>query len=456
MTQKDGAGPRHVLFLQGPLSELYSLLGERLRQEGIRVSRINFNIGDALFWRAGGARAFKGKKEAWRGFIARYLDQNAVTDLVLHGDQRFYHRIAIEEALVRGVYVAVSELGLLRPDWTTFERNGTSVQSHFPEDPAAIRAIAEAAPAVDFKPLYKTSFRRVAVPDMVYNLLNTALWFLSPHYQRHTPGFPPVEYMAHGLRMLGKQRRERAVALLLDHLKISGQPVFLVPLQLDGDFQIRANSPYSNMAEALEEIVNSFHRAAPQNAVLLVKSHPLDDGTGGHLRTLRALAHGYGLAGRLHFADGGDLMAMAAIARGAVTVNSTAGLELMMRGVPVKTLAPAIFDIQGLTDPKKLDLFWNQPHPVNVEMLAVFIKAIAATIQVRGTIYDERGIRHLVDTMSERLIFRLCNEPLGFVDKAPRRKKLDDLLLAHSRFTLKGREATATRSSSLKATVGSL
>lgn len=418
---------RLVLFLQGPLSPLYSRLAERLKRDDLGVRRINFCIGDVLHWDAGDAISYKGRPENWRPFLADYLDRHTVSDLVLHGDRRFYHRVAIEEAKKRGIYIAVSELGLLRPDWMTFERDGLSVRSHFPDQAEQIRAIAANSPSIDFSPRFQTSFWKVAVPDMVYNLLNTGLWFLFPHYERHTIYFPPFEYLAHGMRVLTKGYRDQEAIAEVDFLKYNDVPVFLVPMQLEGDFQLRENSPFNGMAGALDAICASFKVHAPGDAVLLLKSHPLDNGLDGWKRVVRSLARAYGLEGRLLFADGGDLLAMAAIAKGVVTVNSTAGLDVMQKGVPVKTLAPAIFDVAGLSDQQPLDTFWNNPQAPECDLVAAFVKAIAATIQVRGTIYNEAGLDVLVETMAERLLARSLNEPYGYCATPPRLHRLERL-----------------------------
>jgi len=418
---------RLVLFLQGPLSPLYSRLAGRLKREGLAVRRINLCIGDALHWKTGNAVSYKGRVENWRAFIADYLERHQVSDLVLHGDRRFYHRVAIEEAKKRGIYIAVSELGLLRPDWMTFERDGLSVRSHFPDQAEEIRAIAADSPDIDFSPRFRTSFFKVAVPDMIYNLLNTGLQVFYPHYQRHTIYFPPLEYLAHAIRMLTKGHRDQVANAEVDRLKYNDAPVFLVPMQLEGDFQLRENSPFKGMADALDAICASFKVHAPGDAVLLLKSHPLDNGLDGWKRVVRSLTLAYGLEGRLLFADGGDLLHMAAIAKGVVTVNSTAGLDVMQKGVPVKTLAPALFDIAGLCDQQPLAMFWNNPQAPAGDLVAAFVKAIAATIQVRGTIYDEAGLDLLVETMAERLLARSLNEPCGYCAAPPRLRRLERL-----------------------------
>jgi hypothetical protein len=75
--------PRSFLFLQGPQSSFFERLGRALVARGHRVHRVNLNLGDRLFWRLP-AIDFRGRFEAWPGFIAKLLEEQAVTDLIDH------------------------------------------------------------------------------------------------------------------------------------------------------------------------------------------------------------------------------------------------------------------------------------------------------------------------------------------------------------------------------------
>ena len=56
-----------------------------------------------------------------------------------------------------------------------------------------------------------------------------------------------------------------------------GRSYFLFPLQLTGDYQIRAHSPFGSMHYSRSiTSLESFARHAPDGCVLLVKEHPLD------------------------------------------------------------------------------------------------------------------------------------------------------------------------------------
>lgn len=411
---------RTFLFLQGPLSPLYARLGDAVEQAGHKVLRINLCFGDWLHWRRKGAIAYRERIADWPLFIADFLDQNGVTDVVLHGDRRIYHRIAGDAARERGIKVIATELGYLRPDWMTIERDATSTGSHFPCDPDAIRAIAAQVPEVDFTPRYRNSFWLVAAPDVIYNLANVAFFWAWPHFQRHTIYHPVVEYFAAGLRLLNAARRDRVVEQRLSEIRRGPGACFVLPMQLEGDFQLRDHAPYGGMVPALHEVFASFARSAPEDAHLLVKSHPLDAGLEHWGRVVPKLAAEAGIADRVHYFDGGRLDVMLDGARGMVTVNSSAGLEALRSGVPVKCLAPSIFDVTGLTDQGRLDEFWAEPQNPDPGLMRDFLTALAVSVQARGSIHSYDGLGEAVSTMAKRLLDDDLNSLGGYVDPPPR------------------------------------
>ena len=89
---------RRFLFLQGPISPYFAEVAAGLRALGHTTHRINLCLGDRLFWHGPGAVDFRGRPGEWPGFVAAFLDRHQVTDLVLLGEQRPYHKPAIAAA----------------------------------------------------------------------------------------------------------------------------------------------------------------------------------------------------------------------------------------------------------------------------------------------------------------------------------------------------------------------
>jgi capsular polysaccharide export protein len=394
----------HFVFLQGMPCAFFSRIASTLARRGCRATGINFCAGDQLFWRGPATVNYRGRIADWPAFIARFIEREAVTDLVLLGEQLSYHKLAIAAAQARGVRVTVTDFGYLRPDWITLERDGMSGNSRFPRELAEILRLAADLPAADFERLYRDSALQMSIGDLLQCFSSVLLWWLYPHYRHTRPRPHPFIYFpAMGLRLvLGRLRREsvqrRAAALLASKARF-----FVLPLQLQHDFQIIAYSPFEDLGDAVRLVLESFAQHAAADVRLVVKLHPWDPGLDRWESRVLAMARDCGIAGRVDFLDGGDLDALIRASLGMITVNSTSGLRALQLGSPVKTLGQAIYDIPGLSFQGPLDAFWSQataPDPAHVSGL---LNLMAASIQIRGVFFSEPGQGAAVAAAVERL-----------------------------------------------------
>lgn len=404
---------RVFLFLQGPSSLLFSQIADNLARLGNSCLRINFNLGDQLFWRRKGATAYRGSQQDWPAFIDHFLEKNGVTDLVLLGEERPYHRVACAAAARRNIGIAVVEMGYLRPDWIVLERTGMSSNSHFPADADHILAAAKHLDEPDFTRRYTQTFTREALSDLAYNLPAALGWFAYPHYRFHGLYHPLLEYAGWVRKAFRKPRMVE-----LD----PSAPTFLYPLQLQTDFQLRAHSPFADQQAAINLVLDSFARSAPADAMLIVKQHPLDPVLFDWQIYIDEKAEALAIATRVRFTNGGALDPMIATSRGVVTVNSTVGLTALRAGKPVRVLGCAVFDVQGLTDQQPLDQFWQNPLPPDADLCAAFIRLIAASIHVRGNFYSRDGVRNAARDIALRLHTNTLNQPGGYVANQPRKQ----------------------------------
>lgn len=395
------AATRRFLFLQGPISPFFAELAKRLAARGHAVHRINLNLGDRLFWRgAPGGVDWRGRPEEWPGFLAAFLDRHGITDLVLLGEQRAYHRAAIAAAKARGIAVTVTDFGYLRPDWITLERDGMGGDSRFPREPAAIRALAAGLPPADLSRRFEDSFPRQAAMDVAYHLAALLPWPF-PHYRSHQLHHPLRTYAGIARRLL-RRRAERAEGARA-MAAAAGRPFWLFAMQMETDFSIRAYSRYPDMDTPLAETVASFARHAPAEGHLIVKVHPLDPCVKDWRRILGRIARAEGAAERVHLAHDGKGDEMMRGARGMLTVNSTMGLRALVLGVPAKALGQAVWDVPGLAHQGPLDRFWDEAAPPDPALRADFLAALQAFTQVRGVFYGRQGMAAAVAETVERL-----------------------------------------------------
>jgi capsular polysaccharide export protein len=412
----DTPAPRCFLFLQGPITPFFAEVAAGLAAHGHATHRIHLNLGDRLFWRGGVAAEvdYRGSPEAWPAFIEAYLDRHRVTDLVLLGEQRAYHRAAIVAAERRGIAVTVTDFGYFRPDWITLERDAMGGDSRFPRDPAAIRALAAGLPPADLTERLRDPFWRMAAWDVAYHLAAMLPWPFR-HYRSHHLHHPLATYAGMARRLL-LRRRERAEGARIVEM-LAGQPFWVFAMQMETDFSIRAYSHYPDMDTPVAETVRSFARHAPADGHLVIKVHPLDPCLKRWSRRLPAIAEAAGVGRRVHVAHHGPLDQMLDGSRGMVTVNSTVGLRAIVLGCPTKALGRAVWDVEGLTHQGPLDHFWTEGAPPDPRLRADFLAALQATTQLRGVFYAPEGRAMAV----AETVRRLHEGRVGVTEAVPRR-----------------------------------
>jgi capsular polysaccharide export protein len=394
----------HFLFLQGLPSPFFSRIAKELSVLGSKVTGINLCVGDTLFWRGPNTVNYRGHLSDWPNYIANFLDENKITDIILLGEQRSYHKYAIEAAKARDIRVTVTDFGYLRPDWITLEADGMSGNSMFPKDPVDILKLAAQAPKIDIEKRYADNFSTMAIGDMLYHFGNFFFWWLYPHYCRpYKRDHPILHYPAIGRRLLFAKTGHKYAEQRLSELRAENVRYFLFPLQLANDFQIVAYSPFENLEEAIQLVIKSFSENADASTRLLVKVHPLDPGIKNWKKLIYRLSNQYGIGNRIDYFDGGNLDDIIIGSEGMITVNSTSAIRALQLGSPVMPLGDAIYDVVGLTYQGQLDNYWKKAERPDATLVEAFINAIASTIQIRGVFYNEPGLTAAVTEAVDRL-----------------------------------------------------
>ena len=389
-----GGTQRTFLFLQGLSTPFFARLADALEVRGHRIERVNLSGGDRVFWLRRGAADYRGKFADWRSFLGSFLHARGVSDLILFGDCRPYHRVAVDLARARGISVHVFEEGYFRPDWITLERDGTNGHSRLPKEARAYRAEAERlGEAGDVFPLPAGGgiARRVRW-EMLNQIATMLLAPLYPHYRRHR-SHHPLREMCGWLKRLAKRPFERRYAERLSRYLEAERPAYyLLPLQLETDYQIRRHSRFKSMAHVMEVVLESFARGAPKNALLLIKLHPLDNGIANFRKQARRIAKRLKLGERVLVMDGGHLPSLIQRSQGVVVVNSTSGLSALHHGKPVTVLGSAIFNLAGLTFKGPLDRFWKKRTLPDADLFKAFRRVVLSEAQVNGSFFTPEGL----------------------------------------------------------------
>jgi capsular polysaccharide export protein len=406
---------RTILFLQGPPSTFWSQLADAVEAQGAGVRRVHLCLADALFWRRRDGVSYRGRLSRWRGWLTDFVRAEGVTDILYYADRLPYHSIAAEVARAEGIAAHASEFGYLRPDWITLEREGTGAFSHFPDDAAALRADA---PDPDPTPRHAHRFEVEAAGEVAFGLSLTFGRPLYPFYvsdRRYPPLFDYACWLARLARARGAARRAAtAQARLLE----GSAPFFLLALQIQSDYQLRASSPYRHQGDMIAETLADFAAHAPRGRRIGVKLHPLDNGWENWPAVIARAATAAGISDRVETIEGGDLGPLVGAAQGVVVINSTVGVHALRAGKPVKALGPAVFAMAGLTDQRPLAAFWSDPAPPDPATLRAFLATLADEIQVRGSFYEAEGRRAAAAEIAARLVEGRVG-PRGFAPGAP-------------------------------------
>lgn len=401
MTQK-----QRFLFLQGVCSPFFPRLAQALRQTGHVVRKVNFTVGDRMYWRIGQADAYRGPMDGLDDFYRRQYDSHGITDIVLFGDCRPVHRPAIARAQAQGIRVHVFEEGYFRPYWVTLERDGVNGNSRLPRDPDWYRQEAKRLPDAPEENSFKSPFWQRAAYDVGYNFWAGLNPVLHAGVKSHVPYTPAAEYLSYVRRGLRVQRYGTQSRIIESKLinEAAQHPYYLLPLQLATDTQIVHHSPFPDMAKAMLRVLDSFERHAPSKSRLAVKIHPLDPGLIDYRRQLLAHSRHLGLSERVFFLESGNLPALLHSTAGVVTVNSTVGSSALVHGRPTIALGQAIYDMPGLTFQGALNEFWTTDYRPSVRLYHCFRKVVIDRTQLNGGFYSGPAISLAVTNAVPRLL----------------------------------------------------
>jgi capsular polysaccharide export protein len=306
----------------------------------------------------------------------------------------------------------VLENGYLRPHWVTFERNGVNGFSGLPKDRnfylEQLRELEALNPEGDSGAPQSFPFR------LRYQVLNTI-----KHFAAATALFPflPFDAKYYGdsvfRQAVGytseylwrKTHSETRVAQQVRDAKLKdGRSVFTVLMQKPGDGQLVVHSRYGGNRGFLTAVVASFARSAPADAFLVVKQHPLDYGVDAAPAFARKLFKDYGVADRAAYLRKTNLDICMDHSVGLVTVNSTGGIAALRKGLAVKCMGEAVYDVEGLTYQGDLDEFWVEGKPPEPKLLQSFVRYLIHTSQLNGGFHSRRARNLLVKRLALRLL----------------------------------------------------
>ncbi|GAB1362602.1 capsular biosynthesis protein [Rhodobacter sp.] len=395
------------LFLQGPHGPWFSRLSSMLQRSGATCWRVGFNRGDRAFWPDSASYIpFRGSAADWPATFAALIEEKSVTDLVLYGDTRPIHSRAVEIARARGITVHVFEEGYLRPYWITYERGGANGHSRLMDLSVADmrRALEKADMDLPDAPARWGDMRQHMFWGALYHwFVLTGFWDYR-NFRPHRALTVRQEFMLYLKRLilLPFHAFERRIATW--RIRFSGFPYHLVILQLEHDASFRDHSPFTSMTEFLALVSEGFAKGAPPHHHLVFKAHPLEDGRVAMKQRIYQLARTHGIVDRVHFVRGGKLAALLNQARSAVTVNSTAGQQVLWRSLPLKAFGRAVYSKPEFVSAQPVEQFFAQATRPDTRAYRAYRHYLLETSQVPGGFYSSRGRRELLRQVVDMML----------------------------------------------------
>lgn len=380
--------PEKILLLQGPMGPFFNRLRRELEALGHEAHRLIFNAGDLFFdprlMRHERAHFFRGAREEFGEYFRALLERERFDAIVLFGDGRPLHRIAVRVARELGVEIEVLEEGYFRPHWITIERGGVNGYSSLPREPEAY--LSADAPEPGEPTPVPPSFSRGALYSTFYVIAMRLGTPLFPRYEHHRPltiWGETFYWVRSAIRKRLYRRLERG---LEDALAARlHKRFFLVPLQVHCDYQLK-HSEFESVEAFIRVVLEGFARASAPDQAIAFKHHPMDRPYTNYKRFIEGEAARLGLKDRVFYIHDQDLNRLIDASLGVIVINSTVGLDAMGRGAPTLALGRAIYRIKGLSFEGTLEEFLRAPSAPDAELYAAFRRYVMADSQSNGSL----------------------------------------------------------------------
>jgi capsular polysaccharide export protein len=278
------------------------------------------------------------------------------------------------------------EEGYFRPGFMTMELDGVNGNSTTLDRFSWDGVPEDIISATDKHPFLNSTY--FAAKHYAHMLLGHWQFPSYEHHRHRSPGYYFGYWMYSWFRKWSHLKLDiRKQKQLLD----SRAYFYFVPLQFEGDAQLRLFSSYSSVEEFLSKLIRSFSIHAPKPAMLVFREHPHGRGMGGYRSFIRQIAKSYGVDSRIVYLVEGDTPVLVKHSAGVITINSTVGVRALKSQAPLKVMGAAIYQRPGLVFEGELDEFWIKSIPAKTELSEDFVLQLKNLTQVPVCGYATRN-----------------------------------------------------------------
>ena len=375
-----------VLLLMGYIGTFFARMARHLEAEGVEVYKVSFPLLEYGFT-AHQRLAFSGPMSEFRAFLEMQIQERGIRHVFMHSDVPIPHRIALDlcsELRQQGHVIDgyVFELGYLRPNYVTLERDGVNSRSALNKPAEFYRSLPEQQVIPQARRESGVRWRKIwKAPTFVQHAFTCYRIVDGAHKLQPKPAYVWAAVRGFARKYLYAISERRVKTALFD-----GSPFFLGVLQVATDSQLKGERSFSSVEGFITEMVESFARSAPRQARLFIKHHPRDRGYTNYSSHVKRLVQRFGLQQRVFYFHDSPLAPILRnpACRGVVLINSTVGYQTLFHGVPLKALGTAPFNIEGLADQQPLDGFWAAPRRSDRALFRRFYHHVLSTTQING------------------------------------------------------------------------
>lgn len=371
---------RSFLFLQGPASPFFALLGEELLDLGHRVLRINFNSGDKFFWNGENTADYKHPLTEFTAYISNVARLRKITDLVIYDDTTPINRAAIEALKNQKIRLHVFDDGYFGENWVTLEDRIFGNKTVLPKDPRFyLRSLEQELPRVK---KFGSSARAKTLYMLQYYL--AGIFSKTNDFSENREYHPREEFgnlsRSRIFKFFSRLKQDRARA------KLGRLNYFLA------DYELSRKESFlrSFAANAAEDEHLVFISKTLINSAQAAKTHEM--------------AEKHNIADRLHLVENGNFKPLVKSAKAYITNSSIDALVAIKYGKPVMAIESSIYNIKGLTSQLALNDFWKTSEMPDAELFRKFRNYVIAKTQVNGSFYNRKGMKLALKISTRKIL----------------------------------------------------
>lgn len=345
----------NILFLQGPLGPFFKRFSKYLNKNN-KIYKINFTAGDFIFYPS--KYNYKGSLNNLKSYLDNFYKLNKITCIILFGDTRPIHEIAINLAKKLNIKIYVFEEGYLRPNYITCEMTGVNANSLMSKNKNDYKKLNTYK---ENSKLFKSSFKIMAFYALIYYTFSIIfqVFYNNKNYHRPLNIMELFRWFRHFYRKAKYSILEKNVDNLA---KKYSKKYFLAVLQVHNDSQIKKHFKDKGMKKFIVKTIKSFAKNRANNNVLIFKHHPLDIAYTDYSNIINELTKRLGINDKVFYIHRGNIPNLLKNAKGCICINSTVGMQALYHNCPTIVLGNAIYNIDGLVYKNDLDSFWQNAH----------------------------------------------------------------------------------------------